>query len=83
MGSSKTYRISDYEVPAASRLLITVSEFECQVQGEDPFPDAKKQVEWAVAIWTCIGKEYDDHILLSERMMTVVSICFSHTLTLH
>lgn len=83
MASSKTYRISDYEAPASSRLLIAVSEFECRVQGEDPFPDAKTQVKWAVAIWTRIDKEYDDRMLLSERMMTVVSVCFSHSSTLY
>lgn len=66
MESSKTYCINDYEEPTASHLLIAVSEFECWVQGEDPFPDVKKQVEWAVAIWSHIGKEYNDYILLSE-----------------
>ena len=68
-------KASDYEKLVASKLLLATSNYECQVQGQNPFPDGDSQRRMALLSWEAICKDSGENIELSDRILSIVSIC--------
>ena len=68
-------KASDYKKSVSSKLLLATSNYECQVQGQNPFPDGDSQRRMALLSWEAVCKDSGENIELSDRMLSIVSIC--------
>lgn len=68
-------KASDCEKSVSSKLLLATSNYECQVQGQNPFPDGDSQRRMALSSWEAVCKDSGENIELSDRMLSIVSIC--------
>lgn len=68
-------KASDYEKSVSSKLLLATSNYKCQVQGQNPFPDGDSQRRMALSSWEAVCKDSGENIELSDRMLSIVSIC--------